>query len=81
MFFRRLNWNVVGWFRTIQIISYLIIAAGFGAMIWHGFQGGNGFQAGKMMQLGLSFTGGTAVDVELRAAGSAKSSCAARSHR
>lgn len=62
MFFRRLNWNVVGWFRTVSLISYLIIAAGIGSMIWHGFQGGNGFQAGKMMQLGLSFTGGTAVD-------------------
>jgi preprotein translocase SecF subunit len=63
MFFRRLNWNVVGWFRTVSLISYLIIAAGVGSMIWHGFQGGGGFHAGKMMQLGLSFTGGTAVDV------------------
>ncbi len=63
MFFRRLNWNVVGWFRIVSFISYLIIAAGFGSMIWHGFQGGNGFQAGKMLQLGLSFTGGTSVDV------------------
>ena len=63
MFFRRLNWNVVGWFRTVSLISYLIIAAGFGSMIYHGFQGGNGFQPGKMLQLGLSFTGGTAIDV------------------
>ena len=63
MFFRRLNWNVVGWFRIVSLISYLVIAAGIGSMIWHGFQGGNGFQAGKMLQLGLSFTGGTSVDV------------------
>jgi preprotein translocase SecF subunit len=32
-------------------------------MVYHGFAGGNGFQPGKMMQLGLSFTGGTAIDV------------------
>jgi preprotein translocase SecF subunit len=63
MFFRRLNWNIVGWFRTVSLISYLIIAAGIGGMIYHGFAGGNGFQPGKMLQLGLSFTGGTAVDV------------------
>ena len=63
MFFRRLNWNVVSWFRTVSLISYLIIAAGLGSMIWHGFQGGNGFHANKMLQLGLSFTGGTTVDV------------------
>lgn len=63
MFFRRLNWNVVSWFRTVSLISYLIIAAGLGSMIWHGFAGGNGFQPGKMMQLGLSFTGGTSIDV------------------
>jgi preprotein translocase SecF subunit len=63
VFFRRLNWNIVGWFRTISFISYLIIAAGIGSMIWHGFQGGQGFQPSKMLQLGLSFTGGTSVDV------------------
>jgi preprotein translocase SecF subunit len=63
MFFRRLNWNVVSWFRTVSLISYLIIAAGVGSMIYHGFEGGNGFHANKMMQLGLSFTGGTAIDV------------------
>ena len=28
MFFRSLNWNVVGWFRTVSLISYSIIAAG-----------------------------------------------------
>ncbi len=63
MFFRRLNWNVVGWFRVVSLISYLIIAAGLGSMVVHGFQGGNGFQPSKMMQLGLSFAGGTSVDV------------------
>src|SRR5579884_1440212 len=67
MFFRRLNWNVVGWFRTVSLISSLIIVAGFGSMIWHGFQGGNGFQPGKMLQLGLSFTGGTSIDVSYTA--------------
>ncbi len=64
MFFRRLNWNIVGWFRTVSLISYLIIAAGIGGMIYHGFTGpGGGFQPSHMLQLGLSFTGGTAVDV------------------
>jgi preprotein translocase SecF subunit len=63
MFFRRLNWNIVGWFRTVQTISYLIIALGLGAMIYHGFQGGRGFQPSHMLRLGLSFTGGTEVDV------------------
>lgn len=63
MFFRRLNWNIVSWFRTVSLISYLIIAAGLGSMVWHGLQGGDGFHADKMMQLGLSFTGGTSVDV------------------
>ena len=63
MFFRRLNWNIVGWFRTVSFISYFIIAVGLGSMVWHGFEGGNGFHANKMLQLGLSFTGGTSVDV------------------
>jgi preprotein translocase SecF subunit len=64
MFFRRLNWNIVGWFRTVSLISYLIIAAGIGGMIYHGFTApGGGFQPGHMLRLGLSFTGGTAVDV------------------
>ena len=64
MFFRRLNWNVVGWFRVVSLISYLVIAAGAASMVWHGFQGGDGFHANKMLQLGLSFTGGTSVDVQ-----------------
>ncbi len=63
MFFRKLNWNIVGWFRTVSAISYLIIAIGFGAMIYHGFEGGHGFQPKQMLRLGLTFTGGTEVDV------------------
>jgi preprotein translocase SecF subunit len=62
--FRRLNWNIVGWFRTVQTISYLVIALGFGAMVYHGFQGGQGFQPQNMLRLGLSFTGGTSIDVQ-----------------
>jgi preprotein translocase SecF subunit len=62
--FRRLNWNIVGWFRIVQTISYLVIAVGFGAMIYHGFAGGNGFQPSHMLRLGLSFTGGTDIDVQ-----------------
>lgn len=63
MFFRKLNWNIVGWFRTVQTISYLVIAIGVGAMVFHGFQGGQGFQPSHMLRLGLTFTGGTEVDV------------------
>jgi preprotein translocase SecF subunit len=62
MFFRRLNWNIVGWFKIVSTISYVVIALGFGAMIYHGFEGGQGFQPSHMLQLGLSFTGGTDVD-------------------
>jgi preprotein translocase subunit SecF len=62
--FRRLNWNIVGWFRTVSTISYLIIALGFGAMIYHGFSGGDGFHANRMLRLGLSFTGGTDITVK-----------------
>jgi preprotein translocase SecF subunit len=63
MLFRRLNWNIVGWFRIVSTISYLIIALGVGAMIYHGFAGGNGFHANRMLRLGLSFTGGTDITV------------------
>jgi preprotein translocase SecF subunit len=63
MLFRRLNWNVVGWFRTVSTISYLIIAVGIGAMLYHGFEGGHGFQPSHMLRLGLSFTGGTDISV------------------
>jgi preprotein translocase SecF subunit len=63
MLFRRLNWNIVGWFKTVQTISYLVIGLGFAAMIFHGFQGGQGFQPKQMLRLGLSFTGGTDIAV------------------
>lgn len=67
MFFRRLNWNIVGWFRTVSLISYLIIAAGLGSMFYHAFTApGGGFQPSHMLRLGLSFTGGTAVDVTFK---------------
>jgi preprotein translocase subunit SecF len=62
--FRRLNWNIVGWFRIVSTISYLIIALGLGSMIYNGFKGGNGFQPSHMLRLGLSFTGGTEIDVQ-----------------
>ncbi len=64
MLFRRLNWNIVGWFRIVSTISYLVIALGLGSMIYHGFAGGNGFQAKNMLRLGLSFTGGTDITVQ-----------------
>src|ERR1700678_1007453 len=67
MFFRRLNWNIVGWFRTVSAISYIIIALGLGAMVYHGFEGGHGFQPSQMLRLGLTFTGGTEVDVTYNA--------------
>ncbi len=64
MFFRRLNWNIVGWFRIVSLISYLIIGAGFASMIYHSVTApGGGFQPSHALRLGLSFTGGTAVDV------------------
>jgi preprotein translocase subunit SecF len=64
MLFRRLNWNIVGWFRTVSTISTIIIALGLGSMIYHGFQGGNGFNPSHMLRLGLSFTGGTDIAVK-----------------
>src|SRR5579862_2238415 len=64
MLFRRLNWNIVGWFRIVSTISYLVIALGLGAMIYHGFAGGDGFHANRMLRLGLSFTGGTDITVK-----------------
>src|ERR1700758_1665966 len=63
MLFRRLNWNIVGWFKIVSTISYLVIALGVGAMLYHGFAGGDGFPANRMLRLGLSFTGGTEIDV------------------
>jgi preprotein translocase SecF subunit len=64
MLFRRLNWNIVGWFRTVSLISYIIIGLGLGSMIYHGFAGGNGFNPSHMLRLGLSFTGGTDISVK-----------------
>jgi preprotein translocase SecF subunit len=64
MLFRRLNWNIVGWFRIVSTISYIVIALGIGAMFYHGFAGGHGFQPNHMLRLGLSFTGGTEIDVQ-----------------
>lgn len=46
------------------MISYLVIAVGFGSMVWHATHApGGGFQPSHALRLGLSFTGGTAVDV------------------
>ena len=64
MLFRRLNWNIVGWFQIVQTISGLVIALGIGSMVYHGFSGGHGFQAKNMLRLGLSFTGGTDITVQ-----------------
>ncbi len=64
MLFRRLNWNIVGWFQIVQTISGLIIALGIGAMVYNGFKGGNGFQPSHVLRLGLSFTGGTDIAVK-----------------
>jgi preprotein translocase SecF subunit len=63
MLFRRLNWNIVGWFRVVSWISYAVIALGLASMIYHGFAGGNGFQPSHVLRLGLSFTGGTDITV------------------
>ena len=58
MFFRRLNWNVVGWFRIVSAISYAIIFAGLVVMGYHWYK------TGSPLRLGLSFTGGTDVTVK-----------------
>src|SRR5665213_2224511 len=58
MFFRHLKWNVVGWFRTVSLISYSIIAAG-ALMIAY-----NLYAHHYPIKLGLSFTGGTDVTVK-----------------
>ncbi len=68
MFFRRLNWNVVGWFRTVSYISYAVILAGVVALFWHAAHAsGGGFQPSHALRLGLSFTGGTDVTVKYSA--------------
>jgi preprotein translocase subunit SecF len=56
--FRRLNWNVVGWFRIVSTISYAVILAGLVMM------GYNLATKGYPIKLGLSFTGGTDVTVK-----------------
>jgi len=58
VFFRKLNWNVVGWFKIVSAISYTVIAAG-AIMIAY-----NWFAHGYPIKLGLSFTGGTDVTVK-----------------
>jgi preprotein translocase SecF subunit len=58
VFFRRLNWNVVGWFRTVSYISYAVIIAGLLMM------GYNYVTKGYFIKLGLSFTGGTDMRVK-----------------
>jgi preprotein translocase SecF subunit len=58
MFFRGLNWNVVGWFRTVSAISYAFIIAGLLFMGYHWYRDGS------PLRLGLSFTGGTDVTVK-----------------
>src|SRR5664279_2667587 len=57
MFFRRLNWNVVGWFNTVSYISYAVIALGVAATIYPYVT------TGSALRLGLSFTGGTDITV------------------
>ena len=67
MFFRRLNWNVVGWFRTVSLISYVIIGLGIAALIYHSFTApGGGFQPSHALRLGLSFTGGSDIQVKFK---------------
>jgi preprotein translocase SecF subunit len=68
MFFRRLNWNVVSWFRTVSLISYAIIFLGALALVYHSFTApGGGFQPSHALRLGLSFTGGTDLTVKYTA--------------
>src|SRR5271156_1878114 len=66
MLFRRLNWNIVGWSRIVSAISYAIILAGAGALLWNATHApGGGFQPSHALRLGLSFTGGTDVNVKV----------------
>ncbi len=67
MFFRRLNWNVVGWFKIVSLISYIVIGLGLATMLYHSFTApGGGFQPSNALKLGLSFTGGTAIEVKFK---------------
>ncbi|MDQ6826632.1 MAG: protein translocase subunit SecF [Candidatus Eremiobacteraeota bacterium] len=69
MYFRNRNWNVVGWFRTVSLISYAVIGIGVAAMLWHATHApGGGFQPSHALRLGLSFTGGTDVGVKFKRA-------------
>ncbi len=61
MNFRSLKWNVVGWFRTVSLISYIVIGLGIAAMAFHWVKDGS------PLKLGLSFTGGTDVTVKFKA--------------
>ncbi len=63
MLFRRLNWNIVGWFRIVSTVSYFVIAIGLAAMLYHASQAPGGFKFSHMLRLGLSFTGGTDITV------------------
>ena len=60
MFFRRLNWNIVGWFPIVSAISYAVIFIGLMVMALHWYQ------HGSPLRLGLSFTGGTDVTVKFK---------------
>ena len=55
MFFRRQNWNIVGWLKIVSAISYAVILAGVLMMCY------NFVTHGYFLRLGLSFTGGTEV--------------------
>lgn len=61
MFFRRLPWNVVGWYRTVSAISIAIIAAGAAMIVF------NLVVHHYPIKLGLSFTGGSDVTVKYAA--------------
>jgi preprotein translocase SecF subunit len=58
MFFRKLNWNIVGWLRTVSIISFAIIGLGLASIVYHWVT------TGTPLKLGLSFTGGADVTVK-----------------
>ncbi len=58
MFFRRLHWNVVGWFKIVSAISYALILIGIAVMAF------NWVKTGAPLRLGLSFTGGTDITVK-----------------
>jgi len=60
MFFRRLNWNIVGWFRIVSLISYAVIGLGIAMMAY------NWYAHGYLLRLALSFTGGTDVTVKFK---------------